>query len=451
MVGREPRSARSFCAWSSTATNLIPSHELTVYENLDLLELWPVGTCKFFLPEPPMAQGHGQEQGRSPIDTRRVRARNRGSKGANAKLCSTQVCGAPGPIRSSLPFCDFLPPQALMMPLRATARDLVVKGLEAVPQSLFTYLRDADSGAAPVAAGIGRWAMRLVRHRPVDVDCASFPIVDEPNVRMINDGSFIARQVFWLGREGYEGAEVAYWEACCRRSSSILELGANIGFFTLHGALAAPDAKYVAVEPHPDSMHSVERNLALNSIRHVTLVERAVVGEKTTEFVELHLPDEEQGPSPTGAYVGGGESISRPSATSLRVGAVEASALFQGVDLVKIDIEGYEHIVLDAVKKMIVESEPAIFVEMRRNTHELRSLILDLASRCNWTVHALGPDALHEIEPDDIAGIVLQDSYDTRDVVLLPPRLHDMIDDLRSVAAAAAAAKSKRARSTHQR
>jgi len=296
-----------------------------------------------------------------------------------------------------------------------------VTGLEAVPVELWKWLRDGQFGDGKLRAPLGRAAMRVVRHRSIDARAASFEIQDEPGLRMSNDGSFIARQVFWLGSRGHEAAQAQLWAALCSRSNSILELGANIGFFTLHGARAAPQAKYVAVEANPVSTRSIEQNLALNGIGHVTVVQRAVVGTRTSEFVELHLPDAEREASATGAYIGGGEGIDRPARNCVRVGVVEAPELFEGADLVRLDIEGQEHPVLQSVLELVRASEPLILVEVRRRTPRLRALIADLATRSGWQVHALAPDGCHPVAAEQLATIVLQETYSTRDVALVPP------------------------------
>jgi FkbM family methyltransferase len=311
--------------------------------------------------------------------------------------------------------------ELLPMTLRTVARDVVVSGLELVPLEVWQWLRDGQFKQGKVRAPLGRLAMRVARHRSIGARDASFQIPDEPGVRMTNDGSFIARQVFWLGRQGHEGPEAQYWQAFCSHATSILELGANIGFFTLHGARVAPHAKYVAVEANPVSMRSIAANLALNGIEHVTLVQRAVVGERTSDFVELHLPDLERSASATGAYIGGGEGIDRPASRSVRVEAIEARELFAGVDLVRLDIEGQEHDVLASVLETIRASEPLMFVEVRRRTPKLRALLHDLATNSGWSVHALAPDGCHRVEAAELPTIVLQEAFGTRDVALVPP------------------------------
>src|SRR5215212_6643397 len=81
-----------------------------------------------------------------------------------------------------------------------------------------------------------------------------------------------------------------WWRHCCTRASAVLELGANVGYFTVQGATAAPGARYVAVEPHPVSAGVCRANLALNGIGSVELLEAAAVPGAGPSAVELQVP-----------------------------------------------------------------------------------------------------------------------------------------------------------------
>ena len=159
--------------------------------------------------------------------------------------------------------------------------------------------------------------------------------------------SILTRRIYWFGEGGYEGSEVYFWRYFCKRARNILEIGANTGYYTTQGALAAPNTPYLAVEPHPVSVKTLKQNLALNSLRNVEVIEAAVVGRKASERMDLVIPDIDDDESPPGAYLAGGtEGISRTGAKSISVPLVEASDLIDDVDLLKLDVEGYEYEIL---------------------------------------------------------------------------------------------------------
>ena len=83
-------------------------------------------------------------------------------------------------------------------------------------------------------------ARQLTEIRPLDAPTLSFESVD----------SMVMDAVFWFGVRGYEGIVARVWTALCHQSHSILEIGGNVGLFTVIGAQAAQGA-YTVVEPVP--------------------------------------------------------------------------------------------------------------------------------------------------------------------------------------------------------
>ena len=61
-----------------------------------------------------------------------------------------------------------------------------------------------------------------------------------------------------------------------------------------------------------------------------------------------------------------------------------------------------------------------IFVEVRRNTHELRNLIFELASEQDYEILVVGKKTLCKVAVMDIRTVVLQEAYGTRDILMVP-------------------------------
>jgi len=232
--------------------------------------------------------------------------------------------------------------------------------------------------------------------------------------------SLLVRRLYWYGENGYEGQELQWWRHFCARSKRIVEMGANVGFYTVQAAVAAPTAKIVAVEAHPVSAEVTRQNLALNGIESVTVVEAAVVGDATLKSVRLLLPDGEQYEAPTGAFVTGAEVADRPAGTHVDVPAVFAPELVRGADLLKLDIEGLEADVLEACAAAVAEARPVIFVEVIRSAFRLRALIADWHERLGYVVFAIGTDSLHLVTKAQLSSKELLPRFGTRDVILVP-------------------------------
>jgi len=131
-----------------------------------------------------------------------------------------------------------------------------------------------------------------------------------------------------------------------KRSDVVLDAGAHVGFFTLPAALRA--RMVIAVEPAPDTFRILAKNVELNGLNNVILVNKA-------------LSDYEG----RGYMSGKGLSATLSQTGSVKVEVTTIDALLNSlgldhVDVVKMDIEGSEaralkgHF-LDQVRLIVVE------------------------------------------------------------------------------------------------
>ncbi|HEY0551965.1 MAG TPA: FkbM family methyltransferase [Verrucomicrobiae bacterium] len=139
----------------------------------------------------------------------------------------------------------------------------------------------------------------------------------------------------------------------------VLDLGANIGLFTLLAARRWPQAHLVCVEPHPTTFSFLCDNLALNGVNAVKL-QCAVDAEVGVKFLEND-----------GAVF---QTLSqRASATpvmTLQLDSLVPSRQDLKL-LVKMDIEGSEVAVLDHLSARLPENT-FVFIELHHGDESLR-------------------------------------------------------------------------------
>ena len=148
--------------------------------------------------------------------------------------------------------------------------------------------------------------------------------------------------------------ELEFLRGRIRPGDVVLDIGANIGLYTLVFAECVQDSGHVfAFEPHPPSFALLERNIQLNGVGNVTLVPCAVSDETGT--TDLYVSRTHNGihrihKSPLCREV-------------IRVPSVRLDDYFaqydRSIDLVKIDIEGEEYRALQGMKQ-ILRSNPSI-------------------------------------------------------------------------------------------
>lgn len=101
----------------------------------------------------------------------------------------------------------------------------------------------------------------------------------------------ISKQVEKFGWYSDEAFETSLFEKYLKKGMTVLDLGGNIGFYTiLARSIVGPKGKVFSFEPFPDNTNLIRASIKENSFTNVTVVEAAVsdrIGKDT-----LHLsPD----------------------------------------------------------------------------------------------------------------------------------------------------------------
>ena len=265
-----------------------------------------------------------------------------------------------------------------------------------------------------------RALLELLAGGGIPAAVTSFPLPDNPELRFVNAESLVLQRLYWLGEQGWEPQLLPWWRRCCRRAAAVLELGANVGYFSVQGARAAPRARYVAVDPHPASAALCRANLELNGVGSVELLASAAVADPGPATVELEVP-RDQLDAPTVAFVGAGElpePMLGPGTGAVAVPAGDVRSLLPGVELLKLDVEGQEHALLAAGRDHLRARRPTIFVEVLPGTARLRRLLAELCRDDGYRCYVPCGDALVRLEAADLPGAALLDRFGGQDVIL---------------------------------
>jgi FkbM family methyltransferase len=196
--------------------------------------------------------------------------------------------------------------------------------------------------------------------------------------------------------------------------TTVIDVGANIGFFSLKfGRWAGPSGQVIAIEPESRNMNSLRRRVGranLGSI--VECVQAAAAGEPGELRLALN-------PTHPGDH--------RLAAAGEPVRAVTLDQLTDGslrrVSLIKIDVQGAEMMVLLGARRLLAADRPALFVEVDdealrgfdSSAEELIETVLGLGySAHTLTRRGIGPSTSAEALLANSAG----GSYS--DVLFLP-------------------------------
>ncbi len=188
--------------------------------------------------------------------------------------------------------------------------------------------------------------------------------------RLVRDGSiFIAQPGLQLGWHvrvfgTYEPELRAVFRDVLSSGAVAVDVGANVGWHTLLMArLVGECGRVLAVEPNPSVRARLIEHLALNRVAQVEVVP-CVLGDREGT-VAFRAPDASDSTAGDGhvlaADEGAGDDVIRVPTRTLDA-IVEASGV-ERLDLVKIDVEGFEWPVLAGATRSIERFRPRIVFE----------------------------------------------------------------------------------------
>jgi len=152
------------------------------------------------------------------------------------------------------------------------------------------------------------------------------------------------------------GFESEIYKSTVKNGMTVLEIGANIGFFTmLFAKLAGENGKVFAFEPDPDNFRLLEKNIKANNYKNAECVRKAV--SKRTGTARLFISEEHHGDHRIFDSFDGRRSV------EIETVAID-DFMPQGasVDFIKMDIQGAEYSALQGMERTIKNSGPLIML-----------------------------------------------------------------------------------------
>jgi FkbM family methyltransferase len=172
------------------------------------------------------------------------------------------------------------------------------------------------------ALDVERWRLRMRLH-PRDNGCEK-NLLFTPQMYEPPEREELAREIARIGD----------------RPFVFVDIGANVGLFSLFVAATARSARILAIEPEPGNFARLAFNIAANPGVPITALALALGEAEGTARIMLNARDRGGTRIAVGAQVGGVEVRCRP------LFAVVEEAGFACIDALKIDVEGAEDRVL---------------------------------------------------------------------------------------------------------
>ena len=190
-----------------------------------------------------------------------------------------------------------------------------------------------------------------------------------------NQTSYLTQLLFWNGYKNFEYSEI--FEKLSKNINSFLDIGSNIGYYSLLATKSNPNIKVFGFEPATGPKYFLQKNIQLNNfqnnIKAINLALSNQIGQ--IDFYEVE--------SPKYKYLkhdlaGEGNAGTKTTSRNFIKNTVSAITLekfidnenITNVDLIKIDTEGTEIDILNSGKSVIAQFKPIIICETLYNTIE---------------------------------------------------------------------------------
>ena len=198
------------------------------------------------------------------------------------------------------------------------------------------------------------------------------------------DKRIVPVEILNLG--AFEAEEFEMMKRLIREDSTVWDIGANVGWYSINLARAFPKARILAFEPIPSTYQQLLKNIALNDAPNLKTHNFGFSDKAGT--LTFYFYPECSGNAST-ANLSGKASVQTLHCPVKTLDDFAAESGFK-MDFIKCDVEGAELFVFKGGTKAIARHQPVIFTEMLRkwsakfNYHpnELIALIKGLGYRC---------------------------------------------------------------------
>jgi FkbM family methyltransferase len=207
--------------------------------------------------------------------------------------------------------------------------------------------------------------------------------------------------IYYLGT--FEPYCLPFLRGCAGRGGTVVDIGANIGFYTVESAVAVgSEGRVISIEAAPRHLESLKRNIELNQMKNVSVIGSAV-GD-AAGHATLTLP---RGDNLGMFTLGEAEGDETHSVEIDTIDNLLERRNIQSVDLIKMDIEGSEFVALRGAARTFQKLRPSLLIELNEvalrrcgsSTQAVKGLLREMGY-CGWLI---GRDSV-EVVTDGVGG-----------------------------------------------
>lgn len=176
----------------------------------------------------------------------------------------------------------------------------------------------------------------------------------------LNINDWVQENLYFLGE--YEKAELKTLDIFLKEDSTFIDLGANIGLYTLYASrLVGKKGHVISFEPFKENYKTLIKNISLNECSNI-LAENLAISKKN-EIINLYWNVEDRNLGMVST------TYNIKNSKSEIANAVSLDYYFKKnnigrIDFIKIDIEGFEYQALLGMKEILSNYNPILLIEI---------------------------------------------------------------------------------------
>lgn len=232
----------------------------------------------------------------------------------------------------------------------------------------------------------------------------------------------------------YEPEALPVFDLLVDHAATALDVGGNIGYFSVRSAIRKPALTLHAFEPMPTSFEFLTKNVALNGLQDRITCHNFGLADQNGE-VTFYI-------APFNGVNASLQNVANAEDSIKHIGQIQRMddwCAQSGVapDLLKCDVEGAELLVFKGAERTLAEQTPMIFTEMLRkwakafdyHPNDMIAYLAGFGYRCFGL--SLADDGKAPENVLRLIGEVTEETEETNYVFLHPEKHTAVLDDLR--------------------
>jgi len=188
----------------------------------------------------------------------------------------------------------------------------------------------------------------------------------------INTSWSMGFSIYWSGF--HEFHEFLFLNKFLKKDMVFVDIGANLGEYSLFAAKRLSFGKVLAFEPMPKMHALLEENKALNQFDNIVILKYGLSAQEGM----LPIHEIENAHEGLSTFFPGNQKSRTITNVPLKVFDAEVDSLgIERIDFIKIDIEGSELSALKGAIKSIQKFKPLVMVEINQQTYGMAGYSID--------------------------------------------------------------------------